>query len=183
MSRIGKQPITVPSKVQVTINGAKVSVKGPKGELSRELPTQVSLSQEGETLTVSRQDDSRVARQMHGLSRTLVSNMVEGVSKGFQRQLKLQGVGYRAQVKGRDLVLNVGYSHPVEIAPPEGVQFAIEEKGVAIVVSGYDKEVVGNTAARIRAVRPPEPYKGKGIRYDNEIVRRKAGKAGKGGKK
>ncbi|MEB3215468.1 MAG: 50S ribosomal protein L6 [Nostocales cyanobacterium 94392] len=183
MSRIGKQPITLPSKVQVTINGAKVSVKGPKGELSRELPTQVSVSQEGETLTVSRQDDSRVARQMHGLSRTLVSNMVEGVSKGFQRQLKLQGVGYRAQLKGRDLVLNVGYSHPVEIPPPEGVQFAIEEKGVAIVVSGYDKEVVGNTAARIRAVRPPEPYKGKGIRYDNEIVRRKAGKAGKGGKK
>ncbi|MBF2018117.1 MAG: 50S ribosomal protein L6 [Rivularia sp. T60_A2020_040] len=183
MSRIGKQPITIPTKVQVTINGGKVSVKGPKGELSRELPTQVSVSQEGDTLTVSRQDDSRVCRQMHGLSRTLVSNMVEGVSKGFQRQLKLQGVGYRAQVKGRDLVLNVGYSHPVEIAPPEGVQFAIEEKGVAIVVSGYDKEVVGNTAAKIRAVRPPEPYKGKGIRYDNEIVRRKAGKAGKGGKK
>ncbi|NJL79603.1 MAG: 50S ribosomal protein L6 [Richelia sp. RM2_1_2] len=183
MSRIGKQPITIPAKVQVTINGGKVSVKGPKGELSRELPTQVSVSQEGDTLTVSRQDDSRVCRQMHGLSRTLVSNMVEGVSKGFQRQLKLQGVGYRAQVKGRDLVLNVGYSHPVEIVPPEGVQFAIEEKGVAIVVSGYDKEVVGNTAAKIRAVRPPEPYKGKGIRYDNEIVRRKAGKAGKGGKK
>ncbi|MEA5594889.1 50S ribosomal protein L6 [Rivularia sp. UHCC 0363] len=183
MSRIGKQPITLPSKVQVTIDGAKVSVKGPKGELSRELPTEVSVSQEGDTLTVSRENDSRVCRQMHGLSRTLVSNMVEGVSKGFQRQLKLQGVGYRAQLKGRDLVLNVGYSHPVEIAPPEGIQFAIEEKGVAIVISGYDKEMVGNTAARIRAVRPPEPYKGKGIRYDNEIVRRKAGKAGKGGKK
>ena len=183
MSRIGKQPITVPAKVQITINGAKVSVKGPKGELSRELPTEVSVSQEGDTLTVSRENDSRVCRQMHGLSRTLVSNMVEGVSKGFQRHLKLQGVGYRAQLKGRDLVLNVGYSHPVEIAPPEGIQFAIEEKGVAIVISGYDKEVVGNTAARIRAVRPPEPYKGKGIRYDNEIVRRKAGKAGKGGKK
>jgi large subunit ribosomal protein L6 len=105
------------------------------------------------------------------------------VSEGFKRNLKLQGVGYRAQVKGRDLVLNVGYSHPVEIVPPEGIQFAIEEKGVAIVVSGYDKEVVGNTAAQIRAVRPPEPYKGKGIRYENEIVRRKAGKAGKGGKK
>ncbi len=183
MSRIGKQPITVPAKVQVTIDGAKVSVKGPKGELSRELPTEVSVSQEGDTLTVSRQNDSRVCRQMHGLSRTLVSNMVEGVSQGFKRNLKLQGVGYRAQVKGRDLVLNVGYSHPIEIVPPDGIQFAIEEKGIAIVVSGYDKEVVGNIAAQIRAVRPPEPYKGKGIRYENEIVRRKAGKAGKGGKK
>lgn len=183
MSRIGKQPITVPAKVQVTIDGAKVSVKGPKGELIRVLPTEVSVSQDGETLTVSRQDDSRVSRQMHGLSRSLVFNMVEGVSKGFVRKLQLQGVGYRAQVKGRDLVLNVGYSHPVEITPPDGVQFAIEDKGVAVVVSGYDKEVVGNISAQIRAVRPPEPYKGKGIRYENEIVRRKAGKAGGKGKK
>ncbi|MGB3655825.1 MAG: 50S ribosomal protein L6 [Rivularia sp. (in: cyanobacteria)] len=183
MSRIGKQPIAVPNKVQVTIDGAKVSVKGPKGELSRELPSQVSISQEGDILTVTRQDESRVCRQMHGLSRSLVSNMVEGVSQGFQRKLQLQGVGYRAQLKGRDLVLSVGYSHPVEIAPPDGIQFAVEEKGLAIVVSGYDKEVVGNTTAKIRAVRPPEPYKGKGVRYENEIVRRKAGKAGKGGKK
>ena len=183
MSRIGKQPITVPAKVQVKIDGTSISIKGPKGELSRELPMEVTVSQEGDTLTVSRQDDSRVCRQMHGLSRSLVFNMVEGVSQGFQRKLQLQGVGYRAQVKGKDLVLNVGYSHPVEIAPPDGVQFAIEEKGLVIVVSGYDKEVVGNTAAKIRAVRPPEPYKGKGIRYSNEVVRRKAGKAGGKGKK
>lgn len=183
MSRIGKQPIAVPAKVQVKIDGAKISIKGPKGELSRELPSEVSVSQEGDTLTVSRQDDSRVCRQMHGLSRSLVSNMVEGVSKGFERKLQLQGVGYRAQVKGKDLVLNVGYSHPVEIPPPDGVQFAIEEKGVVIVISGYDKEVVGNISAQIRAVRPPEPYKGKGIRYSDEVVRRKAGKAGGKGKK
>lgn len=183
MSRIGKQPITVPAKVQIKIDGASISVKGPKGELSRELPSQVSVAQEGDTLTVSRQDDSRICRQMHGLSRSLVSNMVEGVSQGFTRKLQLQGVGYRAQVKGKDLVLNVGYSHPVEITPPDGVQFAIEDKGLTIVVSGYDKEIVGNITAKIRAVRPPEPYKGKGIRYENEVVRRKAGKAGKGGKK
>jgi len=183
MSRIGKQPIAVPAKVQVKIDGAKISIKGPKGELSRELPPEVSVSQEGDTLTVSRQDDSRVCRQMHGLSRSLVSNMVEGVSKGFERKLQLQGVGYRAQVKGKDLVLNVGYSHPVEIPPPDGIQFAIEEKGVVIVISGYDKEIVGNISAQIRAVRPPEPYKGKGIRYSDEVVRRKAGKAGGKGKK
>lgn len=183
MSRIGKQPIAVPGKVQVKIDGASISVKGPKGELKRELPPQVSVTQEGDTLTVSRQDDSRVCRQMHGLSRSLVFNMVEGVSTGFVRKLQLQGVGYRAQVKGRDLVLSVGYSHPVEITPPDGVQFAVEEKGVLVVISGYDKEVVGNTAAQIRAVRPPEPYKGKGIRYQNEVILRKAGKAGKGGKK
>ena len=183
MSRIGKRPITVPAKVQIKIDGASISVKGPKGELSRELPSEISVSQEGDVLTVSRRDDSRVCRQMHGLSRSLVSNMVEGVSKGFERKLQLQGVGYRAQVKGKDLVLNVGYSHPVEIPPPSGVQFAIEDKGVTIVVSGYDKEVVGNISAQIRAVRPPEPYKGKGIRYSDEVVRRKAGKAGKGGKK
>ncbi len=181
MSRIGKRPIKVPAKVQVTIDGAKVLVKGPKGELSRELPTQVTVSQEGEILQVNRRDDSRVSRQMHGLSRTLVFNMVEGVSQGFQRRLEIQGVGYRAAVQGRNLVLNMGYSHQVQIVPPEGIQFAVENN-TNVIVSGYDKEVVGNMAAKIRDVRPPEPYKGKGIRYAGETVRRKAGKTGKGKK-
>ncbi|MBD2353665.1 50S ribosomal protein L6 [Tolypothrix sp. FACHB-123] len=182
MSRIGKRPITIPAKVQVAIDGTKVVVKGPKGELSRELPTQVTVSQEGETLLVNRRDDSRTARQMHGLSRTLVANMVEGVSVGFQRRLEIQGVGYRAQVQGRNLVLNMGYSHQVQIEPPDGIQFAVEGT-TNVIVSGYDKEIVGNTAAKIRAVRKPEPYKGKGIRYAGEVVRRKAGKTGKSGKK
>jgi large subunit ribosomal protein L6 len=182
MSRIGKRPITIPAKVQVTIDGTKVVVKGPKGELSRNLPANVIVSQEGEILQVTRKDDSRVSRQMHGLSRTLVANMVEGVSQGFQRRLEIQGVGYRAQVQGRNLLLNMGFSHQVQIAPPEGVQFAVENN-TNVIVSGYDKEIVGNTAAKIRSVRPPEPYKGKGIRYAGEVVRRKAGKTGKSGKK
>ncbi|MDJ0734670.1 MAG: 50S ribosomal protein L6 [Nostocaceae cyanobacterium] len=182
MSRIGKRPITVPAKVEVTIDGTKVSVKGPKGELSRELSPNVTVSKEGDTLLVQRKDDSRLSRQMHGLSRTLVANMVEGVSAGFQRRLEIQGVGYRAQVQGRNLVLNIGYSHQVQIAPPDGVQFAVENN-TNVIVTGYDKEIVGNIAAKIRDVRPPEPYKGKGIRYAGEAVRRKAGKTGKGGKK
>ncbi|MBD2450426.1 MAG: 50S ribosomal protein L6 [Nostoc sp. TH1S01] len=182
MSRIGKRPITIPAKVQVTIDGTKVVVKGPKGELSRDLPVHVTVSQEGETLQVVRKDDSRTSRQMHGLSRTLVANMVEGVSQGFQRRLEIQGVGYRAQVQGRNLVLNMGFSHQVQIEPPDGIQFAVENN-TNVIVSGYDKEIVGNTAAKIRAVRPPEPYKGKGIRYAGEVVRRKAGKTGGKGKK
>lgn len=178
MSRIGKRPISIPQKVTVTIEGQQVAVKGPKGELSRTLPNEVIVEQEGETLLVKRRDESRAARQRHGLSRTLVANMVEGVSQGFQRRLEIQGVGYRAQVQGRNLVLSVGYSHPVQIEPPDGVQMAVENN-TNVVVSGIDKEIVGNIAARIRAVRPPEPYKGKGIRYAGEFVRRKAGKAGK----
>ncbi|AFZ59305.1 50S ribosomal protein L6 [Anabaena cylindrica FACHB-243] len=182
MSRIGKRPITVPAKVQVAIDGSKVVVKGPKGELSRVLPSNVIVSQEGETLLVTRRDETRTSRQLHGLSRTLVANMVEGVSLGFQRRLEIQGVGYRAQVQGRNLVLNMGYSHQVQIEPPEGIQFAVEGT-TNVIVSGYDKEIVGNTAAKVRGVRPPEPYKGKGIRYAGEVVRRKAGKTGKSGKK
>lgn len=182
MSRIGKRPITIPAKVQVTIDGSNVVVKGPKGELSRNLPANVIVSQEGEILQVTRKDESRTSRQMHGLSRTLVANMVEGVSQGFQQRLEIQGVGYRAQVQGRNLVLNMGFSHQVQIVPPEGIQFAVENN-TNVIVSGYDKEIVGNTAAKVRAVRPPEPYKGKGIRYAGEVVRRKAGKTGKGGKK
>lgn len=178
MSRIGKRPIDIPGKVTVKIDGQHVAVKGPKGELDRILPEQVSVEQEGETIRVVRRDESRAARQRHGLSRTLVANMVEGVSKGFEKRLQILGVGYRAQVQGRNLILNVGYSKPVEIVPPDGVQVAVESN-TNVIVSGINKEIVGNTAARIRAVRPPEPYKGKGIRYLGETVLRKAGKAGK----
>lgn len=178
MSRIGKRPISLPDKVTVTVDGQKVAIKGPKGELSRELPREVSVEQEEALIVVRRRNDSRVARQMHGLSRTLVANMVEGVSKGFQRRLEIIGVGYRAQVQGRSLVLNMGYSHPVQIDPPTGIEFAVENN-TNVIVTGADKEIVGNISARIRAVRPPEPYKGKGIRYAGEAVRRKAGKTGK----
>ncbi|MBE9126770.1 MULTISPECIES: 50S ribosomal protein L6 [unclassified Coleofasciculus] len=178
MSRIGKRPIDIPNKVTVTIDGQNVTVKGPKGELQRVLPGQVKVEQEGEIIHVLRRDESRVARQRHGLSRTLVANMVEGVSQGFQKRLEIQGVGYRAQVQGRNLILNVGYSKPVEIVPPEGIQLAVESN-TNVIVSGINKEIVGNTAAKIRGVRPPEVYKGKGIRYAGEMIRRKAGKAGK----
>lgn len=178
MSRIGKRPITVPAKVQVAIDGQQIAVKGPKGELSRVLPNEIALEQEGETLKVLRRDESRTARQLHGLCRTLVANMVEGVSAGFTRRLEIQGVGYRARVDGRNLVLTVGYSHEVRIEPPTGVQMAVENN-TNVIVNGIDKEIVGNLAAKIRSVRPPEVYKGKGIRYAGEFVRRKAGKAGK----
>lgn len=178
MSRIGKRPITIPSKVTVTINGSHVAVKGPKGELDRVLPSAVTVEQEGDTILVKRHDESRLSRQLHGLSRTLVANMVDGVSQGFQKRLEIQGVGYRAQVQGRNLVLSLGYSHPVQIEPPEGIQLAVENN-TNVIVSGFDKELVGNVAAQIRDKRPPEPYKGKGVRYAGEAVRRKAGKAGK----
>jgi large subunit ribosomal protein L6 len=162
----------------VAIEGQNVSVKGAKGTLSRELPPEVIVEQQDDTLTVKRRDESRNARQRHGLSRTLVANMVEGVSNGFQKRLLIQGVGYRAQIQGRNLILNVGYSKPVEIVPPEGIQLAVETN-TNVIVSGIDKELVGNQAARIRAVRPPEVYKGKGIRYEGEVIKLKAGKAGK----
>ncbi len=178
MSRIGKRPIPIPNKVTVEIQQQHVKVKGPKGELERELPSMVSVEQEENTLKVVRQDDSRVARQRHGLCRTLVANMIEGVSVGYQKRLQIQGVGYRAQVQGKKLIINVGYSKPVEIDPPEGIGLAVENN-TQVIVSGINKEVVGNVAAQIRAVRPPEPYKGKGIRYQGEVVRLKAGKAGK----
>lgn len=178
MSRIGKRPIPIPPQVTVTIEGQQVTVKGPKGQLSRVLPPKVTAAQNDGVVLINPEDQSRPARQRHGLCRTLVANMVEGVSQGFQRRLQLQGVGYRAQVQGQNLVLNVGYSNPVQIESPEGIQVAVEAN-TNVVVSGIDKEIVGNTAARIRAVRPPEPYKGKGIRYAGEFVRRKVGKAGK----
>jgi large subunit ribosomal protein L6 len=164
--------------VTVSVTGQHVAVQGPKGQLSRTLPAEVVIEQEQTTLLVKRRDESRTARERHGLSRTLVSNMVEGVSQGFQRRLEIQGIGYRAQVQGRDLVLSMGFSHPVKIEAPEGIQFAVENN-TNVIISGIDKEMVGNTAAKVRSVRPPEPYKGKGIRYAGEAVRRKVGKTGK----
>jgi large subunit ribosomal protein L6 len=182
MSRIGKKPIPIPAKVTVTIDGQTVTVKGGKGELTRTLPAGVAVKQEGETILVERVNDSRTARERHGLCRTLVANMVEGVSKGFERRLEIQGVGYRAAVQGKNLNMAMGYSHPVNIEPPAGIAFAVEGT-TNVIVSGIDKELVGNVAAKIRAVRPPEPYKGKGIRYQGEYVRRKVGKTGGKGKK
>ena len=178
MSRIGKRVIPIPDKVTVTLDGQTVAVKGPKGELSRVLPSGVTVEQQDKTLQVNRVNDSRTARERHGLCRTLVYNRVEGVSQGYTRRLEIQGVGYRAQVQGQKLILSMGYSHPVEMDPPDGIQFVVENN-TNVIVTGIDKELVGNTAARIRAVRPPEPYKGKGIRYAGEQVRRKAGKTGK----
>jgi large subunit ribosomal protein L6 len=178
MSRIGKAPIPVPDKVTVSLNGLAVTVKGPKGELSRTLPDGVSISQEGNTLQVNPVNDSRRSRERHGLSRTLVANMVEGVSQGFTRKLEIVGVGYRAAVQGKKLVVSAGYSHPVEMVPPEGVTFTVENN-TSVFVSGPDKELVGNEAAKVRAIRPPEPYKGKGIKYEGEKILRKAGKTGK----
>jgi large subunit ribosomal protein L6 len=178
MSRIGKRPIPIPEKVSITIAGQTVSVKGPKGELSRTLVPEVTVEEEGGTVLVKIPEDNRIAQQRHGLSRTLVANMVEGVSQGFQKRLEIQGVGYRAQMQGNNLVLSMGYSHPVTIEPPAGIQITVENN-TNVIVSGIDKEIVGNIAASIRAIRPPEPYKGKGIRYSGEFVRRKVGKAGK----
>ncbi len=178
MSRIGKNPIPLPEKVAVTLNGLSVTVKGPKGELSRTLPEGVSINQVENSIVVSPTSEKRTSRERHGLCRTLVANMVEGVSKGYSRKLEIIGVGSRAQVKGKTLVVSAGYSHPVEIVPPDGITFSVENN-TNVTVSGADKELVGNEAAKIRAIRPPEPYKGKGIKYEGERILRKAGKSGK----
>jgi large subunit ribosomal protein L6 len=177
MSRIGKRPIPVPSGVTVTVNGNTVSVKGPRGELSRTLPAEVSVSQENGELTVSRPSDEPRHRALHGLSRTLVANMVEGVTKGFQKQLDIVGVGYRAEARPFGLHLALGYSHPIEYRAPEGIKLTAPTP-TSIVIDGANKEVVGQVAAELRSLRPPEPYKGKGIKYAGEQIRRKAGKAG-----
>jgi large subunit ribosomal protein L6 len=181
MSRVGRQPITLAPQVQVTIDGSRVTVRGPKGELSRNLAPEIRVEQHDGQLVLTRPSDEPRLRALHGLSRTLVANMVTGVNTGFTKSLEVQGVGYRAQQQGAKLVLQVGYSHPVEVAPPPGISFAIEGNN-RIHVQGIDKELVGQIAANIRSIREPEPYKGKGIRYQGEVVRRKAGKGGKGGK-
>ncbi|MEX0587970.1 MAG: 50S ribosomal protein L6 [Cyanobium sp.] len=178
MSRIGKAPIPLPDKVSVSLNGLAVTVKGPKGELNRTLPDGVHISQDGNTLVVSPSSETRRSRERHGLCRTLVANMVEGVSQGYTRKLEIVGVGYRAALQGTKLVVSAGYSHQVEMVPPEGVTFAVEGN-TTVLVSGANKELVGNEAAKVRAIRPPEPYKGKGIKYEGERILRKAGKTGK----
>jgi large subunit ribosomal protein L6 len=178
MSRIGKMPVTVPAGVEVKVDGSAVTVKGPKGELTREFSPLMSIAVEGTEVVVSRPDDSREAKSLHGLTRTLISNMVEGVSNGYQKKLQLVGVGYRAALKGKDLEMQLGYSHPVLMECPEGITFEVPSQ-TEIVVNGISKEQVGQVAANVRAWRKPEPYKGKGIRYEGEHVRRKVGKAGK----
>ena len=177
MSRIGKKPITVPKDVTVSVTGSKVAVKGPKGELSRALHPAVSAKVDGDVVTVSRAGDEPHQKALHGLSRTLVANMIEGVSKGYEKVLEIQGVGYKAEAKGNGLVLTVGLSHTVVYPAPAGIKFVVENATV-VKISGPSKEMVGQVAAELRSVRPPEPYKGKGIRYQGERVRRKAGKTG-----
>lgn len=178
MSRIGKKPIEIPSGVTVTNDNNTVTVKGPKGELSRSFNQDIEIKVEENVISVSRPSDAKEHRALHGTTRALLANMVEGVSKGFERGLELIGVGYRAQKQGKKLVLNVGYSHPVEIEPEEGIEVEVPSN-TKIIVKGTSKERVGALAANIRDVRPPEPYKGKGIRYEGEYVRRKEGKTGK----
>lgn len=180
MSRIGKLPIPIPSGVEVSISGTTVRVKGPKGELTKELHEDAVVSVEGEEVIVSRKSDGKWDRSLHGLTRTIVANMIEGVTNGFEKALDIRGVGYRASKQGQKLVLSVGYSHPVEIEAPSGIEFDVPAPN-RVAVRGIDKELVGAVAANVRAVRKPEPYLGKGIAYVNERIRRKAGKAGKVG--
>jgi len=183
MSRIGRLPITVPSGVDVTIDGRNLTVKGPKGSLSRALHPDMTVSREEGTLVVTRPTEQKMHKQLHGLTRTLVNNMVVGVTDGYRKGLEITGVGYRAALNGKKLTLNLGYSHPIEIDPPEGITFEVENP-TRLAVIGIDKELVGQVAAKVRQTRKPEPYKGKGVRYSGEYIRRKAGKAGKiGGKK
>ena len=175
MSRIGRQPIELPAGVNVAITAGRIQVNGPLGELSQQLPARIAVAKEDETLVVTRPTDRGEDRALHGLTRTLVANMVEGVTKGFQKRLEIQGVGFRAALRGSDLELAVGFSHPVVITPRPGINFDVPQP-TEVVVSGIDKQLVGQTAAEVRKVRPPEPYKGKGIRYEGEYVRRKVGK-------
>jgi large subunit ribosomal protein L6 len=177
MSRIGKKPVVVPQGVTVNVQGNTVSVKGPKGELTRTLPADMSIALENGEVVVTRPSDEKKHKALHGLTRSLINNMVEGVSKGFAKTLEIQGVGYKAEAKPYGLLLNMGFSHPVEYKAPAGITFVVPN-ATTVTVQGADKEAVGQVAAEIRNVRPPEPYKGKGIRYQGEQVRRKAGKTG-----
>ncbi len=177
MSRIGKKPINVPSGTKVTLDGRIITIQGPKGTLSREIHPLASVEKDGEFLVVRRADDTRQGRSIHGLFRTLINNMVVGVTKGFTRELLVIGVGYKIEEKENELVFHVGYSHPIEFPLPEGIKARVErQKEIRVILDGYDKELLGLTASRIRSLRPPEPYKGKGIRYADEHIVRKAGK-------
>ncbi len=179
MSRIGNEPIHIPPKVDVHVEGADVHVSGPRGELERRIRAEIGIRRENDVVLVERSSEEPEVRSLHGTTRTLISNMVVGVSEGWEKLLHIEGVGYRAALQGRDLVLSLGFSHPVTVAPPEGIEFEVDDKARSVTVKGIDKELVGQVAADVRAWRPPEPYKGKGIRYQGEFVRRKAGKAAK----
>ncbi len=178
MSRIGNKPITVPAGVDVKIEGNKVTVKGPKGTLEKEFNKIMTIELDGNVLTVKRPNDEPLSKSIHGLTRTLLNNMIVGTTDGFERKLEVNGVGYRASKKGNNLLLNLGYSHPVEMVAPEGITFDVPNPN-SIIVKGVDKELVGQTAAVVRTKRPPEVYRGKGIKYEEEVIRRKEGKAGK----
>ncbi len=179
MSRVGRLPIQVPAGVDIKIDGSYVKVKGPKGELEWTFSPDMTIKQDGGTIVIERPTDQPTHRALHGTTRALINNMVVGVSKGFERILEIEGVGYRAELDGKNLIVNVGFSHPVIVEPPEGITFEVDMKVRQIKVLGFDKQSVGQVAANIRKLRPPEPYKGKGIRYQGEYVRRKPGKAGK----
>ena len=179
MSRVGRLPIEVPAGVDIKINGSYLKVKGPKGEMEFTFSPDMTIKKEEGTIVVERPTDQPMHRALHGTTRSIINNMVVGVSKGFERVLEIEGVGYRAELNGKNLVVNVGFSHPVVVEPPEGISFDVDMKVRQIKISGYDKQLVGQIAAEIRELRPPEPYKGKGIRYQGEYVRRKPGKAGK----
>jgi len=181
VSRIGRMPVSIPDGVSVDLEGNHIRVKGPKGELEQSFRPEMVISIDEGEVNVDRPSDEPQMRALHGLTRALINNMVVGVSEGFEKILQVEGVGYRPEMSGKDLVLQVGYSHPVQVPPPEGIEFEVEERARLIHVRGVDKQVVGQVAADIRKIRPPEPYKGKGIRYQGEYVRRKAGKAGKVG--
>jgi large subunit ribosomal protein L6 len=176
VSRIGKLPITIPSGVEVELNGPKVTVKGPKGTMQREFSPKILIKKEEDKIVITRDSDEKNVRALHGTTRAVLNNMVTGVSTGFERILEVEGVGYKADMDGKNLVLSVGYSHPVVVEPPSGIEFNVAEKNRQVIIKGIDKEFLGQIAADIRKIRPPEPYKGKGIHYLGEIIRRKAGK-------
>jgi large subunit ribosomal protein L6 len=182
VSRIGRLPVEIPSGVKVDVKGSNIHVKGPKGELQRTFSNSIGIAMENNQLVITRKSDEPAERALHGTTRAVLANMVNGVSKGFQVVLEVDGVGYRAEMEGKNLALHVGFSHPVKIEPPAGISFEADAKTRQIKVMGFDKELVGQIAANIRNVRPPEPYHGKGLHYLGEHIRRKAGKAGKGAK-
>ena len=179
MSRIGRAPITVPAGVEVTINGSTVTAKGPKGTLTKTMHSNIAIAMEGNVITVTRPNDAKENRALHGLTRTLIANMVEGVANGYKKELEINGIGYRAEKKGNDLFMKIGFSHDILMAPPAGITVEVPAPN-KVIISGADKQVVGQFAAEVREKRPPEPYKGKGIKYVDEYIRRKEGKAGKG---
>ena len=182
MSRVGRMPVVIPAGVQIELNGSNVSVKGPKGEMTRTFSPLIGIAMENGQIVITRNSDQPAERALHGTTRAVLANMIHGVSAGYERILEIEGVGYRAEMKGQTLVLNMGYSHPVEMEPPAGISFDVETKARLVFVRGFDKELVGQTAANVRSVRPPEPYHGKGLHYQGEKIRRKAGKAGKAAK-